>query len=196
MRWTPWAAYLWPGLPQVWSTGRWPGLVLAVGFALLLNLGLASSLVWCELLTPGVRGAVWLLVLTMWGGAWLFSSRASGCAASPGQIAQAHDRFPEAIHHYLKGNWFEAERLLNELLRSCPHDVDAGLTLATLLRHTGRREEAAEQLDRMERLEGSAKWQWEIAGERQRLRELAEPPASTTADGRASEPTPPVREAA
>lgn len=171
----PWATNLWPGLPQVYQHGSWSGLAVAMGFAGLLNLGLAASLLWCELLTPGVRTVVWTAILTIWGGTLVFSSRANRQTSLRQESAsQPTHTFAQATDHYLKGSWFEAERLLVDLLRHNPRDVDAELMLATLLRHTGRRQEAAAHLDRLERLEGSAKWQWEIQVERQRLRE---PPA-------------------
>ncbi len=168
----PWATYLWPGLPQVCQHGSWSGLAVAMAFAGLLNLGLAASLVWCELLTPGVRTVVWTAILAIWGGAAMFSSRGDRKnSLRREETAQPNDTFAEAVDFYLKGSWFEAERLLVELLRHNPRDVDAELMLATMLRHLGRRGEAAEHLDRMDRLESSAKWQWEIQGERRRLRE-------------------------
>ena len=173
---TPWATYLWPGLPQVYQHGSWFGLTVAIGFAGLLNLGLAASLLWCELVTPEVRTGVWAAILAIWGGSLVFSSRANRRRLLiQERPAQPNDTLPEAIGHYLKGSWFEAERVLVGLLRDDPRDVDAELMLATLLRHTGRREEAARHLDRLERMEDSAGWQWEIRCERQRLSEVTPP---------------------
>ena len=70
------------------------------------------------------------------------------------------------------------------------HDVDAHLLLASLLRHTKRLNEAREQLQRLERLDGAEKWQMEIGREHLRLDDLenevseAAPDASDdTADG-------------
>lgn len=166
-----WATYLWPGLPQVCGHGSWSGLAVAIGFAGLLNLGLAASLVWCELLTPGVRTVVWTTILAIWGGSLVFSSRADRRNALREEAPQPNDTFAKAIDLYLKGSWFEAESVLVDLLRRNPRDVDAGLMLATLLRHTGRCDEAAAHLDRLDRIESSVKWYWEIQGERQRLSE-------------------------
>jgi ATP/maltotriose-dependent transcriptional regulator MalT len=45
--------------------------------------------------------------------------------------------------------------------------------LATLYRRTGRYDEAAKQLDRMDRLDEARKWRWEIAQERATLKRLA-----------------------
>lgn len=166
-----WATYLWPGLPQVCGYGSWSGLAVAMGFAGLLNLGLAASLVWCELLTPGVRTAVWTTILAFWGVSLVFSSRADRRNALRQEVPQPNDTFAKAVDFYLKGSWFEAESILVDLLRRNPRDVDAGLLLATLLRHTGRRDEATAHLDRLDRLESSVKWYWEIQSERQRLSE-------------------------
>lgn len=164
----PWAISLWPGLPHLLRQGTWPSLAVALGFAGLLNVGLAGSLVWSELLPSGARTGVWMAILAIWGGSLLFPSRENrrSHGASPTQRA---DTFLEAVDHYLKGNWFEAERTLVDLLRRQPRDVEAGLMLATLWRHTGRLDEADRQLDRLERLDSAAGWTWEIRQERRRI---------------------------
>jgi len=43
--------------------------------------------------------------------------------------------------------------------------------LATLLRHTGRLDDACGQLDRLERLENASKWELEIGRERELIRQ-------------------------
>jgi single-stranded DNA-specific DHH superfamily exonuclease len=82
----------------------------------------------------------------------------------------------------LKGNWFEAECVLVGLLRCDPRDVDAGLMLATLFRHTGRLDEAARQLDSVERFDEAAKWIVEIDRERQWLAQAPEEPSVETVE--------------
>lgn len=169
---TPWWTYLWPGLPQLWRQAGWGSLAVAAGFAALVNLALASSLVWSELLTPGPRIGVWAAVAVVWTGS-AFVSYWQQCRRP---VEQAHGTaegaFALALDHYLKGNWFEAEHVLRELLGRDPGDVDAGLTLATLFRHTGRHDEALRQLDAIERLEASGKWELEISRERELLAEV------------------------
>ena len=166
----------WPGLPQIWRQGAWSGLGLAVGFAVLVNLSLATTLLWSELFTPEVRNALWGGV----GIVWLISAILGRIGehrerereqSGPAGTADTPDRYLEARDHYLKGNWFEAEQVLGDLLHRDPWDTDARLMLATLLRHTGRADEASRQLDRLERLEGSEKWALEICRERERLQE-------------------------
>jgi cytochrome c-type biogenesis protein CcmH/NrfG len=84
------------------------------------------------------------------------------------------------------GNWFEAEVTLNKLLTRNVVDVEARLMLATLLRHTGRFQEAGEQLGRLSRMDGAERWQMEITRQRTRLamqtRESAEASKAAVSD--------------
>jgi len=73
------------------------------------------------------------------------------------------------LDRYLQADWFESERALRRLLEENPRDLDAGLMLATLLRRTGRPGEAERELDRIERFDGSEKWELEIRRERELL---------------------------
>jgi thioredoxin-like negative regulator of GroEL len=148
-------------------------LACALGFAALLNLALASSLLWTELLPTSLRNVVWLVVAVVWVVSVVISwrwDRQQVAAVSP---APASDRFVAAQDHYLKGNWFEAERLLQSLLERNPRDWDAGLMLASLLRHTRRYDEARQALDRLERFEGFRKWRVEMDRERELLQEAS-----------------------
>ena len=71
----------------------------------------------------------------------------------------------------MKGDYYQAEHVLEGLLRRNLRDVDARLMLATLLRHTGRLDEAAGQLDTLARFEGAGKWELEMRRERELLAE-------------------------
>lgn len=166
-----WAVYLWPGLPHLWKRGAWSGLAVAVGFALVLNLALVSSLVWTELepLGTGNRIYVWLGVAIFWIGSATIGAIGDHRRDKIRKDADADDSFAEALDHYLQQNWHEAERCLVRLLRRDPRDVDARLMLATVLRRAGRIEESAGQLDRLGRMEGSRKWEHEIAQQRRWL---------------------------
>ncbi len=182
---TPWAAYLWPGLPQLWRRGSWSGLAWAVGAAGLVNLALAASLVWNELLASRVRTGAWAAVAVVWVGSATISRLAENRQAARQNRAPAGDTFAEATEEYLKGHWFEAECGLRELLRRNPRDLEAGLMLATLLRHTGRLGEAGQQLDGLQRLDGWEHWTTEIG------RERAGVAAAREAEGRELAETPP-----
>jgi len=165
----PWATYLWPGLPLVWRDGRWGALGVAVGFAALVNLALMASLLWSELFAAEVRNSVWMAVVIIWWGSALFSYRRDSCASIRAESNPAQDAYAEALDRYLQADWFESERAFRRLLEANPRDLDAGLMLATLLRRTGRPGEAERQLDRIERFDGSQKWELEILRERELL---------------------------
>ena len=100
---------------------------------------------------------------------------------SPEPSQAAQDTYGEVLEHYLQQNWYEAERLVAKLLRRNARDVDARLMLASVLRHTNRFDEAAGQLDRLGRIEGSRKWDREMRRERtllaQAVAATAEDPA-------------------
>ncbi|HTN74494.1 MAG TPA: hypothetical protein VL096_04580 [Pirellulaceae bacterium] len=89
--------------------------------------------------------------------------------------------FAQAQTEYLKGHWYDAEKLLGQLIAKRPRDVEAHLLLATLYRHDRRLALATQTLDRLEQLDGAGRWYLEIATERQKLKRLAEEPGSSGA---------------
>lgn len=171
MRKMPWVMYLWPGLPQLWIWGKWTGLVTAVTAAAILDLLLLGSIGWSELIPENLRTVVWATGLTAWflAAVWFgrrFRRELAGLCVDP-----ETDAFGRALNYYLKGDYFQTERLLEAILRVNVRDVDARLMLATLMRRTGRLEDAAKQLDALVRFDGAAKWQLEIERERRQLAE-------------------------
>jgi len=172
MRRMPWAVYVWPGLPQLWVRGSWTGLAVAVGAAGVLNLLLLGTFAWSELIAADVRTALWAGLAVAW-------ATAAGVSArwNPRELAEPLPDLPECdfdqvLDSYLKGNWFRTQRDLGKLLKRNPRDLEARLMLATLLRHTGRIEEALGHLEALERFEGARKWSWEIRRERELLAEV------------------------
>ena len=193
-----WAVSLWPGLFPLWTRGSWAGLALATGFAGLLNLVVACTLVWPEWLSPGVRlagawtaGAVWILAY--------LEARADGrrwrqewaLAGEGASLAELQRRwFREAQRAYLRGDGPAVHALLDRLLRVDPRDAEAQLLRATLLRHEGQRSVAERELQRLELWESAAPWRWEIAAER---RALADADAEAALPSQADDaPAPPV----
>jgi hypothetical protein len=183
--------YLWPGLPQLWTYGLWSGLVLAIGFGVLVNLLLAASFVWVELVSSDHLRLGWLATAALWGASAAITVRWKWNHTAPKAMATAEALFREALSEYLQGNWFEAEARLNQLLGRWPGDVEARLLLATLLRHTRRHDTALEQLERLERLKDADHWQQEIAAERRWNQEAMattaeQPPAEADEHGQDS----------
>ena len=160
---------------MVWRRGAWSALLLALGSALLLNVALIGSLVWTDLYPAMVQKGAWVAVVVVWVGAAVAARARDARLHAAGPDGQ-DDEFATAIEHYLKGNWFETECVLAGLLRRNPRDAEAGLMLATLYRHAGRIEEAATQLERLERMDESGKWGLEISRERLWLAENRQQP--------------------
>jgi tetratricopeptide (TPR) repeat protein len=170
---------LWPGLARLWLRGQWGGLGIALLFAALLNGLLVTTFLWPRVIGTNDAAVVfnivgWFVVLCFWGASvwttWHLLPR-----LKPGADARGDDTlFLRAQTEYLKGNWYDAERLLEQLLGESPRDADAHLLLAGLYRHTRRYDEARQRLDSLERLDGGAKWLFEIDEERRRLASLPE----------------------
>lgn len=175
---------LWPGLPQLWASGSWQGLALAVGFSCLLNSLLAVNLVWTELAAPAVLLGSWACVSIIWGVSALLAWRSyPKWGQGRGiEFAPSQDLFPQALGEYLQGNWFEAEEVCRRLLKRNQADVDASLLLASICRRTRRYDEAQEKLKDLQRLDGAAKWELEIAGEFERLSEGASGETTTVTE--------------
>ncbi len=194
-----WVFCAWPGLAQLWKKGAVAGLVLAIGFALLLNLALVASFGWTDVLSASSRTVTWIVVLLVWSAAGVASfvqmrkevaketSKHINASSEDSDVAEEDDLlFVEATNEYLQGNWYEVERLLNELLRRDPGDVEARLMWATMCRHTQRFEEARRRLDDLSLRERAEAWSIEIENERrlieqeyERDQELVEDPNAT-----------------
>lgn len=171
MRRMRWTTYLWPGLPQLWLYGSWSGLALALGTAAVLDLLLVISFGWTELIGPGVRNALYAAFGVFWIAAAVWSARECRRREAAKKLDLREDLFTEALDHYLKGDYYQAEHVLEGLLRRNLRDVDARLMLATLMRHTDRFDEATYQLDTLAHFEDAAKWELEMRQERKLLAE-------------------------
>ncbi len=184
-----WAVYCWPGLPQLWLRGLWPGLGLAAVAAAGLNVAVLASFAWSEWIAAEVRNGLWMALAVLWIASAVLSDRWIRRQPSPKRTElnadAVKDDFNVALEHYLKGNYFETERVLQRLLQRNARDLEARLMLATLLRHTGRRNEALVHLDRLARFEGAQKWELEMRQERDLLAE---------AETAAGQPVDPPRE--
>jgi hypothetical protein len=181
MRKTPRMTYLWPGLPQLWQYGSWGGLAIAVVAACLLDLLLIAGFGWSELLSGNLRMALWAGLAVAWVAGIAWSAVQCRRQAALGNFGQGQDPFAKALDHYLQGDYYQTEQILDGLLRRNARDVEARLMLATMLRHLGRTDEAAKHLDMLSRFEGAARWELEIENERDLLEEAAAAPLEPAA---------------
>ena len=132
MRRMPWATYLWPGLPQIWTEGHGPAWLGCRVFVLVNSL-LLATLVWNELLSRPLTALGWLAVAGIWFASIVITVRRQpAAAAAEKQAASVEDLFCSALSEYLKGHWFEAEAQLGRLFEQRPRDIEARLLLATL----------------------------------------------------------------
>src|SRR5262245_24302398 len=158
MRVSPMLLCCWPGLPRLWIVGDWSALAGAIAFGAALNFLIVSTWEGIDLLSAGVGVWAWLFL----GGWWLFAAirayrglptlirRTTVDQESLDNLdSKQRGLFIQAQGEYLRGNWFEAESLLKQLLRISRQDVDARLCLATLYRRTRRYEEAWSELKSM-----------------------------------------------
>lgn len=140
--------------------------MLAFLFAVALNFGLMATFVWPEMVSPLMRTLGWGAVLTFWAVAGWLGLREVSRLCGPSSESQEQGLFVQAQSEYLKGHWLEAETALRKLIERNERDGDARLMLASLLRHSGRIDEAQVELDGLELSEGGLKWALEIARER------------------------------
>jgi hypothetical protein len=169
MRRLSWAVYLWPGLPHLWRRGEWKALILALAFGWALSLTAVATYGYSDFFSDAARSGSWVVLGLVWLGLLAVSLRWDASPLNMPKSVPGDDAYPKALDYYLKGNWFQAERLLRERLAQEPRDLEARLTLATLLRHTRRAVDARAELDRLEKLEGAQRWVWEIQRERELL---------------------------
>jgi hypothetical protein len=178
MRRMPRCFYLWPGLPQMWLYGSWSGLTVALGAAMLLDVLLLVSFGWTELIGSGIRNILWPIFAAAWIAAIFWSRKECRRQAVVASPEHGEDSFRQALDHYLKGDDYQAEQILEGLLRRNVRDLDARLMLATLLRRAKRPDEATQHLDMLSRFEGAEKWEQEIRAERGLLAEARSETAS------------------
>ncbi len=175
----------WPGLPGLWYQGRWASLILAVGFAALLNLTLVATFIWTDLFQDDSFAAIaWPVLLLFWLATTMVARRNLPDVMSltredrsnvvHDDTADIDSLFLHARREYLKGHWQEAQGLLERQLRRHPRDVESRLMLATLFRHTRQFNAATSQLDQLQKYDPAVIWKSEIERERELLRLVEE----------------------
>lgn len=162
------ALCLWPGLAGLWLRGQWSSLILAAAFSLLLNLALATSFVWPELMGSRFSLVVWpILAITWTVSFWITWKTLDRFAESPQKPSATDDTlFIQAQTEYLKEDWALCQQILVRQLHEEPRDLESRLLLATTLRRLGSVDAANHQLVMLQRIDGWQSWQTEINDER------------------------------
>jgi len=186
MNWGPVLLCCWPGLPGLWSRGRWSSLVLAIVFSILLNLAIISTFIWTGIFADETFTAIaWPVVIAIWAGAaWVAFHNMPDVMAVKSRTDQtvldsSDALFVDARGEYLKGNWEAAERLLLKQLSQTPRDIESRLLLATLYRHTRKFDNAWRHLETLEMFDEAETWNSEILRERKLLELVIDHESST-----------------
>jgi len=159
----------WPGLPWLWLRGSRGGLVVAVAFAVSLDVAVITTFIWPDLVELPIAVAVWTATAIVW-----LVSTVSALAAFPPPLAEPSPAavdplFVKARSAYLARDFVTAETRLRELLELAPTDGEAQLLLATLLRRAGRLAEARDALEKLSASDAGIRWGAAIAAERARI---------------------------
>ena len=167
---------LWPGVTGLFRHGQWSFLIVALTFAFCLDAFLIAGYFWSEYLTGTQRYFAAALVFVIWIALGVFENHFEKRIVMMKNSDGKRNFFSEAIVQYLRGNWFEAECFLNEVLKRNPRDPDALLMLATLYRHIQRLDESRQTLVKLQKLDAAGKWFVEIENELSALDEATPKP--------------------
>ena len=164
-----WILNLWPGLPQLWQRGTWQSLLVAVAFSALLNGAMLESFAGGWDRSGWLPVALWTAVGLAVVGHWLWRAFDTSPLAGDGSNDSARELLRLAQTEYLRGHWFQAEKLAGEILAADADDPEARLLLIAALRRSGRREAAQTELARLGNCPGAELWRIEINQERKQL---------------------------
>ncbi len=156
---------VWPGLPWLWLRGSMAGLVLAVAFAVTVDVAIVTTFIWPDLVELPLTIGCWTAVGVIW-----LASTVSAIAAFPAPLAspspaEVDPLFRRARDAYLARDWLAAELRLREVLDMAPTDGEAQLLLGTLLRRVGRLEEARIAFEKLASSDSGAPWRQAITAE-------------------------------
>jgi hypothetical protein len=181
---------IWPGMPWLWLRGSLAGLVLALAFAVAVDVAVFTTFIWTELVDVRMSLALWTATAAVW-----LVATASAVVGFPPPIPRGRDAATEALYvkardAYLGRDWLAAETKLRGLLELSPLDGEAQLLLGTLLRRVDRLDEAEQALLQLSRSDAGGAWRMEINRELERIAAARNPgrpdalPVSQAADPR------------
>ena len=178
---TRYLTLLWPGLPWLWLRGSVAGLVLALAFAVALDMAILLTWVWTELVAIEFALGLWAATAGVWAVATLSAVTTFPPPLPTGRNEAAEALFVAARDAYLGRDWLAAETKLRGLLVVAPTDGEAQLLLATLLRRVDRRVESRAALEKLSQSDAGRPWQAVIRRELERLKEPKGAPAADEA---------------
>ena len=169
---------VWPGMPWLWLRGSFAGLVLALAFALAVDVAVFTTWIWSELVDVRLSVALWTATAVVWLIATVSALTGFPPPIPHGRNAAADALFVKARDAYLARDWLAAETRLRSLLDLLPTDGEAQLLLGTLLRRVGRLDEAAAAFETLSRSDAGATWLPAIGRELERIATARRPPVA------------------
>lgn len=170
---TAWAIYLWPGLPQLTQWGSWTGLFWALATSFLADVVVVTVYIWPETFPVQVTRLLCAAFCGVYVVGCFLSHRHEMLRTDYGRLEMETDLFPQAQKLYLKGRYFESEKILQNQLERQPQDVPARILFIDLLKNTNRYQEALENLEYLLDLPDAVQWRWEIFALEDQLKQLA-----------------------
>ena len=155
---------LWPGLAAAWYRGAVRSLCVAVLCAWAICLLLLATFVWPQWMALGLVRLCWFMATLVWLANAVWSHWKLRELLQSGS-REGSRQFEVAQIEYLKGNWFEAEAVLMDVIHAHPRDAEAILLLVSVLRHTKRWQPALRRLNQLKLLDTAASWRFEIEQE-------------------------------
>jgi uncharacterized protein HemY len=156
-----------PGLPGLWHRGDGQQLGICIIFASIFNFALVATFLWFDWLANWLVGLLWIVLAVAMGVSIVYNfSRWEWWFGSVVDAREASAKLALAQEQYLRGDYFEAESLVHRILAFDEPDIEAGLLLASVHRRTQRCKSALRILERLEKIEGSERWHFELVRER------------------------------
>lgn len=160
----------WPGLAKLWYRGDVVSVLFVSLYGIALNVALLATFYWEAWLTPWTLRGLWVgLAASSIFSLIHVSMRWAGIL---GLEKSSHDHegwFREAQESYLRGDYFEAEAVLQRIFSSGQADVEAALLMVSILRRTRRWVQALYCIDRLLLLEKASVWSLELHQERRKI---------------------------
>jgi hypothetical protein len=165
---------MWPGFARAWWRGEIYGVALAVLFAVCFCLAWTASFVWPDWFSPSTDLAIWIGIagFAIWSFVTNLIRWSTIQGLTPSTTAVSDTAFRSAQQAYLRGEFYEAEATLYPTLAAGLEDIESALLLASILRRTGRPQQALDTLNRLSLLDRAAGWHSEIFRERAALAKL------------------------
>ncbi len=153
---------VWPGLAQIWTGQEILGVILALLFAVTLNLAIAARWIWLDAFAAGWSEIFATLALLTWLASFGYTAWWVWLCHPERHRREIERLFRDAMEAYLQGRWNDSRKRIERILAMDETDADALLHLGTLYVRLEQPALARRAFRQCLELEGGARWRWEI----------------------------------